>query len=97
MNPGCCFFLKYERRSTCIGWQMRLSVGVSPGLEVSGRRLSSRPSSIPLSLPVLSAGPQLKNEWELWWRRRRTRRNMEKRHQLEQLRRQGHEPSVLSK
>lgn len=49
---------------TCMGWQMRLSVGVSgPGF--SGRRLSSRPSNIPLSLLVLSPGPQLKNECEL--------------------------------
>ncbi len=46
---------------------MRLRVGVSPGLVLSVRRLSSSPSNIPLSLPVLSLGPQLKNEWELWW------------------------------
>lgn len=48
---------------------MRLRVGVSPGLVFSGRRLSSRPSNIPLSLLLLSLGPQLKNEWELSGRR----------------------------
>lgn len=60
-------------KTTCMGWQMRLRVGVSPGLVFSGRRLSSRPSNIPLSLPALSLGPQLKNEWELQWRRADTR------------------------
>lgn len=60
-----------ERGMTCMGWQMRLRVGVS-GLVFSGRRLSSRPSNIPLSLLLLSAGPQLKKECELGWRRRRT-------------------------
>lgn len=58
-----------KKTPTCIGWQMRLRVGVSPGLVFSGRRLSSRPSNIPLSLLLLSLGPQLKNEWELNWRR----------------------------
>ena len=53
---------------TCIGWQMRLREGVSPGLVLSGRRLSSSPSNKPRSrsLLVLSElGSQLKNEWEL--------------------------------
>lgn len=61
--------ISLAEKTTCIGWQMRLRVGVSPGLVFSGRRLSSRPSNIPLSLPALSLGPQLKNEWELQWRR----------------------------
>lgn len=53
--------------TTCIGWQMRLRVVGSPGLVLSGRRLSSSPSNIPLcSLAVLSLGPQLKKEWDLW-------------------------------
>lgn len=51
---------------TCMGWQMRLRVGVSPGPVLSGRRLSSRPSSVPLSLLVLSPGTQLKKECDLW-------------------------------
>lgn len=48
-----------------MGWQIRLRVGASPGPVVSGRRLSGRLSNIPLSLLVLSAGTQLKNECEL--------------------------------
>lgn len=70
-----CVLVSLAEKTTCIGWQMRLRVGVSPGLVFSGRRLSSRPSNIPLSLPALSLGPQLKNEWELRRRRADTRRS----------------------